>query len=268
MDSLNPRATTAYDPAADPPIHGPNPPPMHVRTPSLSTTPPARLALRLPQGASYLLVLVLFVGFAVAASAFKPGPTAGLADDPDVRRAQALLGPGSDQRETGLRMRSSLMAPEADGAVPSSGAALTRAAALLERARARRPLDPRVAAACGTLDLARGKFERAEARFRAALATGAPYPEARLLLGVTLAERARLERAPQAIRAFELRAIAQFAAVPGDAPELLPALYNRALLLARVGRAAEARELARDYFALDPGSAWAERLAREIARPG
>lgn len=249
----------------------------------MSTSQPRRRLPALPQGSGYLLVLVLFGIFAASASAIRPREVSGLPDDADVQSARVLL-TGATLDTPGLRVRSSLLEGRADappapgdaGAVPAAetetsvaaGADFDRAAALLERARARRPFDPRLAAACGTMDLARGLDGRAEGRFRAAIAANAHYPEARLLLGALLAMRARTQRVPAETRRLELQAIAQFAAVPEQAPEYPHALYNRALLLARVGRDAEARACARTYFEVDPGGPWAERLARAIARGG
>ena len=57
-----------------------------------------------------------------------------------------------------------------------------------------------------------------------------------------------------------LRAIAQFAAVRRTAVERRDADYNRAALLAEVGRIPEARRAAAAYLAADPASEWAERL--------
>jgi len=236
----------------------------------------------LPPGWTYMLVLVVFGVFAVSASAVRPREVSGLPSDPEVAEARALLGDGVVLDAPGLRVRASLLdggatpkvsEPDttdvaAPGDVAPGAEDLERAARLLDLALARRPFDPRLAAACGTLDYARGLRGRAERHFRAAIAANAHYPEARLLLGALLATRARDERLRPAIRSLELQAIAQFAAVPEQAPEYPLALYNRALLLARVGRGGEARACASAYFNLDPDGPWAERLARAIARGG
>ncbi len=47
-------------------------------------------------------------------------------------------------------------------------------------------------------------------------------------------------------------------------PPWLAALYDRAVLLEQVGRGDEARRWAREYLGQDGGSAWAERLRREL----
>src|SRR5436309_2792947 len=65
---------------------------------------------------------------------------------------------------------------------------------------------------------------------------------------------------PLVERALLLQAIGQFAAVGERDPVYEAALYNRAVLLVKVGRREEARRLARRYFARDPSSPWAGRL--------
>lgn len=253
---------------------------MHVRASTIRSHPSRVARTRtLHLGGGYLVVLALLVLFAVAATAIRLRPVSGLADDADVREARALASALVAPARKGLRTRSALLgedvlhvpigeAPEAGAALIPGGTGTARAAALLERARARRPFDPRVTAACATFDLASGRVERADRRFRSALAGPAPYPEARLMLGVTLAERARRERDGWSARRYQLQAIAQFAAVSEDAPEYPHALFNRALLLAAVGRGDEARAVARAYFGIDPDSPWSERLARAVAREG
>ena len=47
-------------------------------------------------------------------------------------------------------------------------------------------------------------------------------------------------------------------------PEYPHALYDRARLLAEVGRSTEARAMADCYLALDPSGPWADRLRSEL----
>ena len=81
---------------------------------------------------------------------------------------------------------------------------------------------------------------------------------------MTLAQRGQLERDPLVTRRRLLEAIAQFAAVGAADPEYPVALYDRVVLLDRVGRHAEARALAAAYLRLDARSPWRERV-RTIA---
>jgi hypothetical protein len=92
--------------------------------------------------------------------------------------------------------------------------------------------------------------------------------EAHLGLGVALALTAETLSDLAADRGLRLRAIAQFAAVPENDPVYLAALYDRALLLKRVGRESEAREWARQYRERDATSPWAEALDRAMAKDG
>jgi tetratricopeptide (TPR) repeat protein len=152
-------------------------------------------------------------------------------------------------------------ATPADGAVP-----VAKAAAYLSRARARKPRDLRIASAAASLDLARGELERSESRYRVVLDRGPGYGEARLGLGVTLALRGDRAASRKIRRRLLLEAIAQFAAVRERDPVYEAALYNRALLLERVGRREEARRVAREYLALDGTSEWAERMRGELGQ--
>lgn len=248
--------------------------PMESPTPiavTAATAPVARAARRPPPALAYLGVLVLLGVVAVSPALVRPVAFHGLPDDVDVRAARALVAGRVGVDAGPLRWQSALLGasslePGASPAAAPDPASLGRAAALLERARVRSPRDPRVTAACAALDLARGDLGRAERRYQAAIDQGGRFSEARLGLGLTLALRAGHEADAARRRGLVLRAIGQFAAVPVGDPDHLPALYNRALLLARVGRSEEAHACARDYFARDPDSPWAERLARAVAR--
>ena len=142
---------------------------------------------------------------------------------------------------------------------------LEKARRYLEIASARNPRDPRFDCLFGHLELAGGALERAAGRYRAALAFAPRYGEARLGLGVALARQATHATNEPEARGLTLQAIAQLAAVEEGDRFHLPALYNRALLLGRVGREPEARRWAARYVELDPGSDWAERLRHALA---
>jgi hypothetical protein len=81
---------------------------------------------------------------------------------------------------------------------------------------------------------------------------------------VTLARLAALEADPIVRRRLQLRAIAQFAAVREHAVEQLDARFDRAVLLAEVGRMDDARRWAALYLAADPSSEWSELLRRQV----
>jgi Flp pilus assembly protein TadD len=127
--------------------------------------------------------------------------------------------------------------------------------------------DPRVPAARGALELGARRYADAERSYRRAVEMAPSYGEARMGLGVTLALRAAGETDEDRARGLRLRAIAQFAAVPEPDPGYTSALYDRALLLARVGRRDEARRWAERYRALDPASVWSANLDRELDAP-
>jgi len=121
-----------------------------------------------------------------------------------------------------------------------------------------------VRAALGALALARHDYTAAATRYREACERAPHYGEGRLGWGVALALDASRTADPWQRRALTLRAIAQFAAVDASLPEYPHALYDRARLLAEVGRATEARTMADRYLALDPSGPWAERLRSEL----
>jgi len=192
------------------------------------------------------------------------GP-AGLPADAAVDSARAALRDGLPVATLGLRFISSFdMDEHAPPSPDSASESLAAAARWMVVARRRLPFEPRAACLSAHLDLAADRLEEAEHFYRAALTLAPRYGEARLGLGVTLARRAATEGDERSVRALELQATAQFAAVEEDDRFYLPALYDRALMLARVGRAAEARQIARRYAALDPGSAWAATLLRRL----
>jgi tetratricopeptide (TPR) repeat protein len=191
-------------------------------------------------------MLVVLGGMGVA-SLLAPTPlTTGLPDDPDVAEARAIVGEARRLELGGLRLSSAMGI--VGGGTPAD-AAMARAIApraevSLERAWRRLPRDPRIEAALGHLELAAGRYEHAERRYRDAIGRAATYGEARLGLGVALAMQARLALDPNVERTRQLAAIAQFAAVPERDPHHAEALHNRIMLLRDVGRDAEADRLA------------------------
>jgi len=190
------------------------------------------------------------------------GPS-GLPSDAAVDSARAALHGALPVATMGLRFVSSFDTDEADRP-DSMTASLAAASRWMAVARARLPLEPRAACLSAHLDLAADRLDQAEHFYRAALALSPRYGEARLGLGVALARRAATEGDERSVRALELQATAQFASVQEDDRFYLPALYDRALMLARVGRAEEARQVARRYAALEPGSAWTTTLLRRL----
>ena len=128
----------------------------------------------------------------------------------------------------------------------------------------RHPGEPRVRAALGALALVRHDYAAAAIHFREACERSPHYGEGRLGWGVALALDAERTSDSWHRRELMLRAIAQFAAVDASEREYLPAVYNRARLLAEVGRGDDARSLARHYLAVDYTSPWAQRLRADL----
>jgi tetratricopeptide (TPR) repeat protein len=212
---------------------------------------------------AFLTALVALAALAAFALLVPPRMVQGLPDDPRAREARQALTGTVELGFDGLRFRSALLG-EAVSARPIPTVRETdarRAESLLVAVARRHPFDPRAHVALGSLALARRRWTEAESRYRRALDLRASCPEARLGLGVALAERALVETDPLRARGFDLMAIAQFAAVTRAAEVYPQALYDRALLLDRVGRNDEARRRAGAYLALDPTSPWAARLA-------
>ena len=234
--------------------------------PEHDATPPAAATTgsRTPVIVFGVALLSLFV--VGLASLAPPRILTGLPDDPELRRVPELLRVAADAHGE-LRFQSSFASAPKSGRGASAAPAAERAEAerLLLAARKRHPRDPRIVAGLGCYELALDRLERAERNYRQALDRAADYGEARLGLGVTLAERARGVGDEDQARRLRLAAIAQLAAVDPRDSVFLPALYNRALLLIRVGREEEARRWAGLYAAHDPGP-WSDRLTRELAK--
>lgn len=216
-------------------------------------------------------ILGLLLGIAMWPVFVPPPRVSGVPADPDVETAQRELAGRVEFPSEGLRVVSAITGPLA--AVPAADLdrRLAEANALIDRARPRLGLDPRWQAASGSLDLVRHRYAHAARHYRRAIDVAPHYPEARIGLGVTLALEAQVERNTLVARRRLLQAIAQFAAVSPRDPEYDVALYDRILLLQRVGRADEARGRAAEYLARDGASEWATRVraigATAAARP-
>jgi len=237
---------------------------------SSSSTDSSDGRLRWPPGATtFLVVLSLLFVAAIVPSVAPPRRVEGLPNDPDVASARDLMNGRMSLPGASLRFESTLTGEASTGAkvAPGDGASLIEARDRLERARARHGGDARLDAALATIEVARHRYASAERQYRRALDRASNYPEARLGLGVTLAMLAELERSTLGARGLMLKAIAQFAAVEPDASQYQQALYNRALLLARVGRVDEAKQRASRYLEMDATSPWADTMRRVVSPP-
>jgi hypothetical protein len=248
--------------------------PATMSTPSPAAAPVAEIERRLHWrvlAVGGFLALMVTLGVVAAVSVLVPARlVAGLPDDADVAAAAALLRDRLPMRAGALRFRSALAGEAPPGALfgPGEARSVERAARLLEQARARHRGDPRLEVALAHLELARGHYALAERGYRAVTDRGVDSPEARLGLGVTLALQATVETDLLRARALRLEAIAQLVAVDARDPAREVALYDRALLLAALGRRDDARRAAREYAARDPLRAWTGRLQRELAAAG
>jgi predicted Zn-dependent protease len=240
----------------------------------MSQTPPAAPVAEIERRLHWRVLsiigfLVLIVGLAVVAAVgvLVPAKMAtGLPDDIVVRAAQASLSGRVPMRAGNLRFRSALTGEAPTGARfgVQEDTLVLRATQLLEGTRSRQRGDPRLAVALAHLDLARQRYVRAERAYRAVTDRGIDAPEARLGLGLALALEARAERDPLRARALRLEAIAQWTAVDPRHECWLPALYDRALLLAEVGRRDEAARAAREYLTREPAGPWALTLREAL----
>lgn len=211
----------------------------------------------------FMAVFIVLIGTSFL---MRPPRPRGLPDDAAVRSAAGLPDPSYAVIASELRFRAAAF----DGA-PAQGA---NDAATLARARASEatlarwvfahPREPRARAALGALALVRHDYVDAATRYREACERAPHYGEGRLGWGVALGLEAAHTSDAWERRALMLRAIAQFAAVDASEPEYPLALYNRAWLLAEVGRTEEARTMARRFLVLEPAGPWADRLRATI----
>lgn len=213
------------------------------------------------------LILALLLGVGWCERTHQPPLTQGLPTDPAVRTAITVLGGPLAAPSGELRFETSLDREAAGEPVPPPAPTadlqrLGEAEGWVRQAQSRHSWDPRLECLLGHLDLARHRYESAERHYAAAVGRAGRYGEARLGYGVTLALHAETEGNGRRARALTLRAVGQLAAVDARDPFFLPALYDRALLLERVGRPKDAVAAARQYLDLDPRSPWAASLLR------
>lgn len=260
--------------ARNPVFSGAAPPPM--LRPAMTTLPSSLPGAAPPIGRPArwrLLPTFLFTGLlatllisAIGSLLVKPRRPQGLPDSPGAQEALLRVRDGVFVTVRDMRFRAAILGGEAHDGVAATDVPgrIERARALLETDQRRGVRDPRLDAALGTLALARHDYRRAERDFRRAIEAAPHYGEGRLGLGVTLALRADITPEHWQSRALRLQAIAQFAAVDRGDPAYPHAVYDRALQLARVGRAEDAGRFAADYFRLEQGGEWSVKLAREL----
>jgi tetratricopeptide (TPR) repeat protein len=219
---------------------------------------------------SFIGVLAVLVVAALLPVLARPAAVSGLPDDPGAAEASRLLWGRLTPSGEGLRFVSALGGERTPDSRPEADLddRLRRGRELIDATRRRLGRDPRAEAALAAIDLAQHRYASAERHYRAALARAPAYPEGRLGLGVALALRAGVERDPLVRRGLELKAIAQLAAGKPGEPEYDAALFDRAVLLERVGRREEAEQYRSAYLARDSASAWARRLREEAPSPG
>lgn len=216
-----------------------------------------------------MLFLAFLVGLLVLAGISlwtRPQHPSGLPEDAALLARTGLPDASLGILLNGLRFRAAALSGDAADRV-SDAAQLQQVAqaepALLAWAR-QNPAEPRVRAALGALALVRHDYASAANRYKEACERSPHYAEGRLGWGLALALEAQRTTDAWQRRALMLRAIAQFAAVDTGEPEYAAASWNRAWLLAEVGRRREARSLAEAYLQRDGTSPWADRLRAEV----
>lgn len=214
-----------------------------------------RLQWRALPMVGFLGVMLLLLGVGFWPSLFPAKRIAGLPDDTDVYAAARQLRSHLSLPASELRFESALTGDVTPGGrtEPDVDERLARAAELIEKARPRFAGDVRMRVARAVLEMAQHRYADAERHYHYALDRYPNYPEARLGLGVTLVLAGERERNSLARRQNFLRAIAQFAAVSPLDAEYEEALYDRALMLERVGRKADAARFAQQYLARGTG---------------
>jgi hypothetical protein len=191
-----------------------------------------------------------------------PRLVSGLPDDPEIVEIRHQIAGLVPVAYDGFRFRSSLVDDPGppDLPPPETMQQIDEAERRMSNVLERHPGEPRLLAALGALDLARRRLEPAETRFREAVGRSHHYGEGRLGLGVAMALRAEHEPEGRRARRIRLEALAQFATVRENDPAYVQALYDRVLLLARLGRSGEARRWANEYVARDSTSTWGEEM--------
>lgn len=244
---------------------------MSALPPSLPQAVPEierRMRWRLLPTIVFIALLVLLLVISLVALFTRPEHPSGLPEHPAVAQARGLVAQGVRVNTGELRYRAALLGGDTNDRAPAADAParLAEARRLLQRAERSGALrgDARMAASIGALWLAEHGYRRAEGEFRRAVEKSPHYGEGRLGLGVALALRADLTNELWQSRALRLQAAAQFAAVDARDEAYPHAMYDRALMLARVGRPREAARCAWAYFRMDSTSAWALALRREV----
>jgi hypothetical protein len=210
----------------------------------------------------FLGFMAIFLILVISTLVTRPPRPRGLPDDAALLAATRLPDSSLGVLAPDLRFTAAALGGAPAGAT-NDAATLARALEserTLARWARKHPREPRARAALGALALVRHDYAVAATRYREACERAPHYSEGRLGWGVALALDAARTSEPWERRALMLRAIAQFAAVDRSEPEYPFALYNRARLLAEVGRAVEARTMATRYAALEPAGPWTERL--------
>lgn len=217
----------------------------------------------------FLVMLASLGTIAVYSTLARPRTAHGLPSDPDIEAARGLLEGRMRSPVQELRFAAALCGESLpDGADGAGHDALAAARERLERALERRPLDPRVLTALGHVEIALRRDGEAESHYRLALEFTPHYGEARLGLGLVLAQRALHTGHPHERRRLQLRALGQFTAVREGDAVAASALYNRAVMSWMTGRHDEARRLAAEYLSADPDGPWAAQLAMTIGGGG
>lgn len=204
--------------------------------------------------AIFVGALVVLLAMAIVSLVMPRRHPRGLPDDPQVVAAAAEVTGRVSVATNTLRWRAALLGGEPRNASPDHDML-----ALVNAARARLEgghsgTDARALAARAALDLAAHDYPRALARYRRACELAPHYGEGRLGAGVALALEADRTAETWTARALRLQAVAQFAMVDSLDEEYALALYDRARVLADVGRTAEARFWARRAVAVDPAN--------------
>jgi tetratricopeptide (TPR) repeat protein len=236
----------------------------------VATPPVAEIERRIKWPALPALVFLgLMMGLlmvAALATWLRPDHPQGLPADAALLAATGLPDASLGVLAPELRFRAAALGGDAQSHA-NDAVALARASAA-ERSLAhwarRHPNEPRVRAALGALALVRHDYAAAATRYREACERAPHYGEGRLGWGMALALDATRTSDPWLRRALTLRAIAQFAAVDPTDSAYPHALYDRAHLLAEVGRTSEARALASLYVGLEPTDPWAVRLRQDL----
>lgn len=217
---------------------------------------------------SFIAFMVLLLAMAIVSLIVQPRHPHGLPDDSDARAAAAVLAGRVSAGTDALRWRAAVLGgePAPHAATGYMHALIAIARPRLEAAHRRHRSDPRSLAALAALDMATHDYARAAGRYRRACELAPHYGEARLGAGVALALVA--DNTPEfwPSRALRLQAVAQFAMVDSVDTEYPLALYDRALVLADVGRTREGAFYAARYLAREPDGPHADALRTAFAR--